>query len=83
MSVLDQIQPSGSNYVPTACKSCRFRYNDWEEGQNCTKVDRKVRLADGRILEWPGYEVGEAYKECKGELASHSFWARLMYIVRL
>jgi len=65
--------------VPEACKGCAHRYNDYSEGQNCRKIDRKIVLSGGRILEWPGFAVEEAFKECGGDHASPSIFSRFRY----
>lgn len=65
--------------TPESCKSCVHRYNDVSEGQNCRRLDKKIHLAGGRILNWPGWAVSEAIEECKGEIAKTSIFARIRF----
>jgi len=69
--------------VPESCKSCAHRLNDIAEGHLCMKVHRKIHLPNGDILEWPGFSVSEAIKECAGVLAQPSITARLRYAVSM
>jgi hypothetical protein len=65
--------------IPDTCKSCSHRFNDSGEGQLCRKLDKQIPLSNGKILEWPGWEVREAFVKCKGELASPEIFGRLRY----
>jgi hypothetical protein len=69
--------------TPEKCKSCVHRYNDMSEGHNCRAIDRKITLSSGRVLNWPGYAVEEAFTECGGEKHMPRTFGALAYRIGL
>ncbi len=69
--------------VPIDCRGCKHRYNDVEEGHNCRKYDKKIKLSNGSILKWHGWAVEEAHKECMGEGKEITFGGKFRWFIGL
>lgn len=69
--------------IPTPCKTCKHRYNDIEEGHNCTKYDAKITLSSGAVLEWPGQAVEKAFEVCSGSGYERSTLGPLKWLLRI